>query len=158
MLVYLIRRRDLEWKKMKLETRQPMEVTPRRLHNAGKGGHNFKVCKYEKYTCKNCQAVGHLAKVIIVLKNPKCKPVFCKPRTVPFAFKAALDTELNELEKKGVIKLVDNSEWATPLVPVIKEDGKLRICVDYKITENKAYNQLQLTEDTKNNASTPMAG
>ncbi|XP_063834427.1 uncharacterized protein K02A2.6-like [Ostrinia nubilalis] len=36
----------------------------------------------------------------------------------------------------GVIEPVDHSDWATPLVPVRKADGGLRICADYKITLN----------------------
>ncbi|XP_061727150.1 uncharacterized protein K02A2.6-like isoform X1 [Cydia pomonella] len=38
--------------------------------------------------------------------------------------------------RSGVIEPVDTSEWATPLVPVRKADGGLRICADYKITLN----------------------
>ena len=32
---------------------------------------------------------------------------------------------------------VDVSEWATPIVPVIKEDVCIRICEDYKMTVNQ---------------------
>ena len=33
---------------------------------------------------------------------------------------------------------VERSEWASPIVPVPKKDGTLRICGDYKITLNGA--------------------
>ena len=65
------------------------------------------------------------------------KPVFCKPRPVPFAFKEMLENELDELEKRGVISQVKNAEWGTPLVPILKNNGKLRLCADYKVTVNK---------------------
>lgn len=48
-----------------------------------------------------------------------------------------INEELNDLEKRGVISLTDYSEWGSPLVPVVKETGKIRICADYKITVNK---------------------
>ncbi|XP_048007003.1 uncharacterized protein K02A2.6-like isoform X1 [Leguminivora glycinivorella] len=37
----------------------------------------------------------------------------------------------------GVIEPVDASDWATPLVPIRKPDGSLRLCADYKVTLNK---------------------
>ncbi|XP_053619962.1 uncharacterized protein K02A2.6-like [Plodia interpunctella] len=40
--------------------------------------------------------------------------------------------------RDGVIEPVDCSEWASPLVPVSKADGSLRICADYKATVNPA--------------------
>ncbi|XP_046408462.1 uncharacterized protein LOC124172976 [Ischnura elegans] len=51
-------------------------------------------------------------------------------------FKAKMDEELDRLEKEGV-PLVTNSELGTPLVPVMRPDGRLRLCVDYKVTVNK---------------------
>jgi len=35
-----------------------------------------------------------------------------------------LKNEFNKLEKEGVITLVDNNDWGTPLVPVLKNNGK----------------------------------
>lgn len=71
--------------------------------------------------------------------NPECtsRPIFCKPRTVPYAFREQVNAELDRLEQLGVISPVSTNEWGTPLVPVLKEDGSIRICADYKITVNK---------------------
>ena len=43
-----------------------------------------------------------------------------------------------QLEKLGIVDKVkvSHSDWATPIVPVVKEDGKVRICGDYKVTLN----------------------
>ena len=68
------------------------------------------------------------------------KPVFCKSRTVPFAMKKKIQEELDRLENDRIIKKVQNSDWAAPLVPVMKPTGKLRLCGDYKVTVNKAIN------------------
>ena len=66
------------------------------------------------------------------------KPVFCKSRTVPFAMKKKIQEELDKLENDGIIRKVQTSDWADPLVPVIKPTGKLRLCGDYTVTVNKA--------------------
>ena len=29
------------------------------------------------------------------------------------------------------------SEWATPIVPIVKSDSNVRVCGDYKLTANK---------------------
>lgn len=65
------------------------------------------------------------------------KPVFCKPRPLPLAWKDKIETQLRELIKNGVLEPIDNSDWGTPIVPVLKPNGDLRICADYKITINK---------------------
>ena len=63
---------------------------------------------------------------------------FCKPRTVPFTVKQKVEKELTRLEEAGVIEPVQFSSWAAPIVPVLKQDGTLRICGDYKVTVNRA--------------------
>ena len=59
------------------------------------------------------------------------KPKFCHARPVPYAMKAAVDQELNKLEKVGVLKKVDFSDWATQVVVVPKKNGRVRLCRDY---------------------------
>ncbi|XP_046742894.1 uncharacterized protein LOC124409358 [Diprion similis] len=73
-----------------------------------------------------------------VLQNEKDLQVLLKEHSSLFdAFKKEISEQLDDLEKKGVIELIDDNSWGTPLVPVMKENGKLRICGDYKTTVNK---------------------
>ena len=45
---------------------------------------------------------------------------FCRPHTVPFATKEAVKRKLDQLEADGILRKVDHSEWAAPIVPVPK--------------------------------------
>ena len=64
------------------------------------------------------------------------KPKFYRPRPVPFTLKESVDRELHRLEEAKVIEKVPYSKWAAPIIPVLKADGKVRICGDYKVTIN----------------------
>ena len=55
---------------------------------------------------------------------------------MPFAIRDRVGRELDRLEESGVLRRVDYSEWAAPIVPVPKKDGAIRICGDYKVTIN----------------------
>ena len=44
----------------------------------------------------------------------------------------------------GILEQVMTSEWASPIVPVPKADGSIRICSDYKITINPIFKVEQL--------------
>ena len=63
-------------------------------------------------------------------------PKFCPPRTVPIALKSLVETEIDNLVEKGYWSPVTESKWATPLVPVLKSNGSIRLCGDYKVTVN----------------------
>lgn len=64
-------------------------------------------------------------------------PKFFKPRQVAYAYKYSVEQELIRLEKQGVITPVETSEWGTPLVPIPKPNGGIRLCADYKVSINK---------------------
>ena len=64
------------------------------------------------------------------------KPVFCKARTIPFALTPKVEEELDKLEGMGIISKLNTSEWATPVVPVVKKNGKVCLCGDFKVTLN----------------------
>jgi len=61
-------------------------------------------------------------------------PQYFKPRLLPYAIGDKVAAELNRLEKAGVLKKVESSDWATPIVPVLKPDGTVSICGDFKLT------------------------
>ena len=61
-----------------------------------------------------------------------------KPRSVPFTLRDKVETELQRLESLGIISPVKFSKWAVPIVPVVKKNGAVRICGDYKVTANRA--------------------
>ena len=57
---------------------------------------------------------------------------------MPFALKEAVEKEIERLEKSGSLKQVEYSDWASPIVPVPKKDGTLRLCGDFKVSLNGA--------------------
>ena len=75
--------------------------------------------------------------------KPDAKFRFFKPRSVAFAMKAKIDADLERLLNLGVIEPVETAECgATPIVPVLKPNGTVRICGDFKVTVN-SYADLQ---------------
>ena len=70
--------------------------------------------------------------------RPDATPRFFKSRPVPFAIKEAIGKELDKLEEQGILQKVNSSDWAAPIVPVPKKDGRFRICGDYKVTINQS--------------------
>ena len=55
------------------------------------------------------------------------------PRSVPLGMQSAYRAELDRLVKEGIIMEVhEHTEWINSIVPVMKEDGSLRLCLDPK--------------------------
>ena len=73
--------------------------------------------------------------------DPTAPPQFHKARPLPYTLQKKVERELERLESQGVIEPVQFSDWAAPVVPVIKGDGSVRLCGDYKVTVNKAAKQ-----------------
>lgn len=65
-----------------------------------------------------------------------CRPSFHKPRQVPYALHPKVEAELKRLEEDGILSKVEYSEWATPIVPVVKRNGSVRVCGDFKVSVN----------------------
>ncbi|XP_055850659.1 uncharacterized protein K02A2.6-like [Episyrphus balteatus] len=67
---------------------------------------------------------------------PGSNPIFLKHRQCPIAWKPAVETEIEKLVQQKILEPVMFSRWATPIVPVPKSDGSVRICGDYRSTVN----------------------
>jgi len=55
--------------------------------------------------------------------------------------KGKIEAELEKLQEEGPLEPVQFSEWAAPIVPILKPDHSIRICGNYKsyCTENKIH-------------------
>ena len=112
----------LNWKKIKNISKQPLNQVEQLM---------------EKYSSLFDDTLGTIKGVTAHLKmKTNSTPRFYKPRSVPFALKDKIAEELQRLEKLGVLEKVEFSDWTTPIVPILKPDGSVRICGDYKVTIN----------------------
>ena len=69
--------------------------------------------------------------------EPGANPRFCKARPVPYAYRSKVEAELDRLIEQNIIEPIPFSDWAAPIVPVLKADNTIRICGDYKVTVNQ---------------------
>ena len=68
---------------------------------------------------------------------PNASPRFCKARTVPCALRDKVEETLKDLVEEGTLEPVEFSNWAAPIVPVLKSDkSSVRICGDFRMTVN----------------------
>ncbi len=59
-------------------------------------------------------------------------PVNLPVRRVPFNIRGGVKDALTRMVDDGVIEPVRDSRWCSPIVPVRKPDGSIRVCVDYR--------------------------
>ena len=70
------------------------------------------------------------------------KPIKQRPRRVPLALADQEEQVIKQMEVQGIIRK-SNSPWASPLCLVVKPNGKVRPCIDYravnKVTKPDSY-------------------
>ena len=100
---------------------------------------------------KCVHSLGRLDKPYHIEIDPTVKPVVNPVRTVPAALREKVKAELEDMEKQGVIRRVDEpTDWVNSMAIVEKSDGSLRICLDPKHLNQaikREYYQLPTIED-----------
>ena len=107
------------------------------LHIERKGGNSLERL-LKQYKTVFADGYGEMTpfKAHITLKDDVA-PIFHKARLVPYSLREKVDKELDKQVGAGILKKVERSEWASPVVIVPKPDGSVRICSDYKVSINK---------------------
>ncbi|XP_062709347.1 uncharacterized protein K02A2.6-like [Aedes albopictus] len=72
----------------------------------------------------------------LILKHEQ--PIFKKAYTVPYKLRNKLAEHLEMLEQQKVITPIKASEWASPVIVVVKKDQDIRLVIDCKVSINKA--------------------
>nr|XP_048701272.1 uncharacterized protein K02A2.6-like [Caretta caretta] len=75
-------------------------------------------------------------KGITVTLNIKQSTKISESLTVPNAIRPKVEAYLERLVTNGVLIPVTHSPWATSIIPIVKKDGSLWICGDFKVTVN----------------------
>ncbi|XP_043285706.1 uncharacterized protein [Venturia canescens] len=92
-----------------------------------------KIC--DNYRAVFTPGVGLFKKGTLDLKvKPGSIPKCLKARPIPLALKPLVENEIKRLLKSNILKPVEYSQWTTPIVPVLKGDGSVRVCGDFKLT------------------------
>ena len=75
----------------------------------------------------------HFIEAKLNLKDDS-QPRLLKARPIAYALKPKVEEELRRLQNEGILTERKWSDWVTPIVPVTKKDGSIRLCGDYKVT------------------------
>ena len=74
--------------------------------------------------------------------------MYFRPRPIPYALKKAVENEIHRMEREDVLEAVDHSDWVHPVVPVMKSDGSVCLCVDLKVGLNQQVKSVEYKTPT----------
>ena len=67
----------------------------------------------------------------LAIETGQAQPIASGPHRVPDRLKEGVRQEVAKLLEMGVVE-ESTSPWASPIVPVPKPDGSIRLCIDYR--------------------------
>ena len=79
--------------------------------------------------------LGETARVTLKINTGEAPPTRVYPYQVPPAWQDQLREEVHSLAATGVLR-PSFSPWLSPMVPVRKPDGSVRLCINYKTINN----------------------
>ncbi len=88
-------------------------------------------CVLDEFNDIFSEVPGSTERVIMSIDTGGSEPIRQAPYSVPLGIRDKVREELLSLEKNGIIERSDSC-WASPLVPVRKPCGGIRLCVDYR--------------------------
>ena len=90
------------------------------------------LAKYSQAFSKHEPELGRTNLIEYTIDTCDSKAIKLLPRRVPMAFAGEEQKVVSEKYEQGIIHK-SNSPWSSPLVLMVKENGKLRPCVDYRL-------------------------
>lgn len=118
--------------KVKRSLEEIEEIRTLEVHHHGRLEQLF--TKYSNIVSEDFALIKQMEAHLKLKEN--AKPVFLKSRTVPFKLKEKVEEEIENMVQAGILEKKESSKWATPIVPVLKKNGQIRICGDFSVTVN----------------------
>jgi len=78
-----------------------------------------------------CSQIGHMQGTEHSIDTGDQQPIRSMPYRLAPAWREQLKEEIRSLLDAGILK-PSNSPWSSPMVPVRKPDGSVRLCIDFR--------------------------
>lgn len=98
------------------------------VNNSGESAIDELKRRYGNVFIKNFSTPIKGFKAELVMRDET--PIFKKAYDVPYRLKDKVSAYLDKLAKEQVITPIDTSEWASPIIIVMKKNGEIRLVID----------------------------
>ncbi len=86
---------------------------------------------------------NHLVKIHI---NRNTKPIRQKRRPTPIHLRPGIEKAIKQMLDNDVIESVDGpTPWVSPIVPIVKNNGEIRVCTDAKLVNTAIMGEIHHT-------------